>query len=81
MGQLFGSLLVVALGTGLWFVALNKKARRSAALNLRGVRRDNAEDVATAQALVQGLGLVFGIFLQLVGLLGLIQFFQGGPLN
>ena len=68
-------LAVFVAGIGLWYVALNKRARRCATLSLRGVGKRNKEDVETVGALVLGLGIVFGLFLNIVGLFSLIEFF------
>jgi hypothetical protein len=71
----FGTLVMLALNVLPWYVALSKSARRRAATSQWWVRTD--EDRETAEAVTMALGVVFGLFMNIISLAVLIGVFGG----
>jgi Kef-type K+ transport system membrane component KefB len=71
----FGTLVMLVLNVLPWVVALNKSFRGYVAKSNFWVKTD--EDRETAEAVAMGLGVVFGLFFNIISLAALIGAFGG----
>jgi len=83
-GRVFAICFMLALSGLLWYAALSKKGRKAAVRSvfLRGwdgpLTPQTREDMPTFDGLVMGLGVVFGLFLDILALLSIIELFKRG---
>jgi len=83
-GRIFAISFMLALSGLLWYAALNREARKAAVKYVFLQRpggpftRQTREDMPTFDGLVMGLGVVFGLFLDILALLSVIELFERG---